>query len=77
MGCPIPEHDPLKLIVGLCLCDQCFELELSRAQDWINLPGYKKLFEIVSRGFAPPDFARTYIEKVSFDSREWKVLKRE
>ncbi len=71
-GCPIPEHDPLRMVVGLQLCDICAGEE--KAESYLSLPGYKDIFLVAAKGLAPPDFDRAFVTRVDFHSAEWRAM---
>lgn len=71
-GMPIPEHDPLQMLVGAGLCEDHFARQTP--QDWLEQPDYRRIFEAAARGKAPPDFARAFITRVEFDSPVWQAL---
>lgn len=77
LGCPIEEHTPLRMVLGLQLCADHIESEKGRVQEWFAAdPRYQSIFRVQARGMAPPDFNRAFITPVSFDSDEWKILSR-
>ena len=72
--CPIPEHDPVKVITSIFVCSDCFregapELELLS-------PAMRRLVreETLGKGLAAPDFERTYTELVPLSDPELAVL---
>lgn len=72
LGCPIAEHDPIKIVIGLTLCDKCFEIEKPR--NFLSV----ELRHAITRqtiGRATPDFNRAWLVKIPFDSPDWKALK--
>lgn len=76
MHCPIAEHDPLRLVIGIQLCASCAEEEKACPQEWINLPHYRQIFHTAAQGKAPPDFKRAFINRVELDSAEWQLLQK-
>lgn len=72
-GCPIAEHDPIRVVIGLQLCDE--HLAETKAGDFFTSDGrLEKIVRIRSRGLAEPDFKRAFVSRVEFDSEEWRAL---
>ena len=72
-GCPIAEHDPIKIVIGLKLCAQC--IAHARAEEFMS-EQLKKIVKIQARGLAEPDFKRAFLSEVKFESPEWLALKK-
>lgn len=78
MGCPIPEHEPIKLVLGLVLCDKHFKDEKpenffsadsgikSIIRDQLAMQGWQQCVK-----FAEPDFKRAFLSAVPFDDPNW------
>ena len=73
MNMPIPEHDPIHIVLGMPLCD--VHLDQCAVSDFIT-PGsdIEKAVRIRARGLAEPDFQRAWISRVEFESDEWRVM---
>jgi hypothetical protein len=71
MNIPIPEHDPIRLILGLKLCGW-HQREIK--PDDVLSDQIRYIILTAAQGLGPPDFARAFMPPVSFDSQEWKVL---
>lgn len=71
MHCPIAEHDPIRVVLGLSLCDAC--RMAANVQEFLSVQ-VKLIVKIWAQGKAPPDFERAFLTKVEFDSDEWKSL---
>ena len=75
VGCPIPEHEPLRVVVGLAVCATHFA-ELKPA-DFFTADGRLKQLvrmQCKSAGRAAPDFDRAFMQSIPFDSPEWTAL---
>ncbi len=72
-GCPTPEHDPIRVVVGLHLCAQ--HLAETKPEDFFTADGHLEQIVIIqAHGKAEPDFKRAFVSAVSLDSEEWKAL---
>ncbi len=74
-GIPIQEHDPLRVVFGLHLCDQHIQDEMKTGEAHLT-PELRQIFEMQARWVngRKPDFRRTFITKVEFTSQEYQVL---
>lgn len=79
MGWPLESHEPLSAILGLEVCESCFndiKTEHFFGPDLDKLPNNMRgMFEIISKGKQPPDFARAFIERISIASKEYAKYK--
>lgn len=71
VGCPLKEHDPIRLVLGLKLCT--VHGAGAKASDFMS-EQLKQIVCIAAKGRAAPDFDRAFLTPVSFDSAEWKML---
>jgi len=75
MGCPIAEHDPIRIILSLKLCDKC--LSETKPSDFFaaDLNGnLEQIVRIQARGKAEPDFKRAFVTRVNFEDSDYKIL---
>jgi hypothetical protein len=73
VGCPIAEHDPIRVVLGLQLCDK--HLAETPPSDFFGADGrLEQIIRIQARGKAEPDFKRAFVSAVSFESNEWQAL---
>ena len=72
-GCPIAEHDPIRLVFRLQVCDEHFTALQSDPQS-LTTDYVKKLIKAHTVDLAPPDFGRAFISRVNFGDKEWSVL---
>ena len=66
----------LRIVFSLQICDECFEGEKPKAQEYLN-PQLRQIFEIqhrATRSPIPPDFDRAFLSKVAYNSKEWEML---
>lgn len=77
--CHIAEHEPIRCIAGLQVCEACFAtLTVAAIASFTGANGIT-LPEIVSkmckaRNLAAPDFSRAWLDKVTLDSEEWRTF---
>lgn len=73
VGCPIAEHEPIRIVIGLQLCDK--HLAEAKAADFFGTDSrLEQTVRILASGKAEPDFNRAFVSACSFDSVEWKAL---
>lgn len=72
-GMPLAEHDPIKCVVGLQVCDECFGT--LKAADFLS-EQMKKAVNIATMLKVPPDFDKAFLEHLSYDDKDWKILKK-
>jgi hypothetical protein len=72
MNIPIPEHDPIRLILGLELCG--WHQHEIKSEDVLS-DQIRYIIVTAAQGRAPVDFDRAFMTPVSFESQEWKALK--
>lgn len=78
IGHEINAHEPIRVTIGLALCDRC--LKETTAHEIIEADPQRRLQNTIQmmchqQGKIPPDFGRAFISKVEFDSPEWIRLK--
>ena len=72
-GCPVAEHEPIRVVIGLQLCDA--HLTTSKAEDFFGADSrLEQIIRIQAQGRAEPDFKRAFVSACAFDSDEWKAL---
>lgn len=64
---------PAQIIVGLKLCDEHAK-EFDAKAFLLSDPRLIQAITLLTRGMAPPDFARAFSRPVPFNSRAWKGL---
>lgn len=75
-GVPIDTHNPLKIIMSIPVCDD--HIGEMRAPDFLSHdPRLKGIFEMMARGRAAPDFERAFIQRVSLNSSEYKIFRKQ
>ncbi len=76
-GCPVPEHDPIRIIIWLQVCEE--HLKDARARDFLEadarLPGLIADMAGTMK-LAEPDFERAFISGTDLNGAEWQALKR-
>jgi hypothetical protein len=75
-GWPIDLHKPLRIIMGLCLCDKHFD-ELR--QEYIVTDQLRDIIRLQARMYGseiPPDFSRMFFERVKLDSKEYLTFQK-
>jgi hypothetical protein len=80
--CPIAEHDPIRIIMRLPLCDAC--LKSCNAGEFLSPmmrgkpnPLRKVILTMtVGMGKAPPDFKRSFVTGILLESEEFKAFDR-
>lgn len=76
-GFAIDLHTPLTMLLGVKLCREHFE-ELDVAE-LVKDPKMREIIRIQARAcgsMVPPDFARTFKERVRLGSAEWQRFER-
>lgn len=60
-GCPIAEHDPIKITANVPLCNECFKLQ--KPSQWLH-ESLRVGLEISCsmNHLAPPDFKRAFMQ---------------
>jgi len=72
-GCPVAEHDPIRVVLRLQLCAAC--VQKTNAPEFFPSDGpLQKMIRAQAQGKAEPDFARAFASAVSFESEEWQTL---
>ena len=77
---PIDAHQPLSCIMGIELCEDCFneiKPEHFFGPEVSKLPNNMRgMFELIAKGKQAPDFDRAYIERVNINSKEYAQYQR-
>lgn len=70
-GWPLHKHAPITMIVGHPMCDE--HVEDVRVPE-IFTPDIRKLFAIMTRGKAPPDFNRAFVVRKPVNNADVQML---
>lgn len=77
MNCPIPEHEPIRIVCGLVVCDE--HLKETKPSDLLDESDDCVLKQLVRKqckdaGAAEPDFERAFITRVEFTDQDYIAL---
>lgn len=77
VGHPIDTHQPIAMMLGLEVCDECFpEITVDHIAPAGMERGVRDIVRILtsSQGRCPVDWDRAFIEKTSLDSDMYRAL---
>jgi hypothetical protein len=71
--CPIPEHEPIQIVINLQMCEGC--LSEAKAADFLT-KDLEHVVKIAAKGMQPPDFGRAFVTGIPLDDPKMKMFAR-